>query len=79
MYATSLVCLGAKAKLHRRKPIVFVALLEISVDPNPNLFQDIWRTERVPIFVDVMSSQIVFASQGRAGHPHWMTLMIWQR
>ena len=30
LYATSLVCLGAKAKLRRRKPIVLVALAEIS-------------------------------------------------
>ena len=30
LYATSLVCLGAKAKLCRRKPIVVVALQEIS-------------------------------------------------
>ena len=30
LYATSLVCLGAKAKLLRRKPIVLVALAEIS-------------------------------------------------
>ena len=29
-YATTLVCLGAKAKLRRRKPIVLVALAEIS-------------------------------------------------
>ena len=30
LYATSLVCLGAKTKLRRRKPIVSVALAEIS-------------------------------------------------
>ena len=30
LYATSLVCLGAKAKLRRRKPNVLVALEEIS-------------------------------------------------
>ena len=30
LYATSLVCLGAKAKLRRRKPNVLVALDEIS-------------------------------------------------
>ena len=30
LYATSLVCLSAKAKLRRRKPNVFVALAKIS-------------------------------------------------
>ena len=79
LYVTSLVCLGAKAKLCRRKPIVLVALHEISETCWPQSLVCDGYTKifcRLNLFQFLLMEgvfKLYLILREVPGHPHWMT------